>query len=116
MRPEPQFFFFPGATPTLEFVLPVEIDVSTDILYVSFSQGYETVKEYDQDSSAVTADGNSIYVAMSQADTLKFGAGDCEVQLRYLLADGTADVSVPVPGLVGRTQMTEVLQKEVTGT
>lgn len=110
MRLEPKFFFFPGATPTLEFILPVELDPGAgDILYVSFVQDHETVKEYDQGSSAVTVDGASVYVALPQADTLKFAAGDCTVQLRYLLADGTADVSVPVPGIIGYTQKTEVI-------
>ena len=108
MDVEPKFFFFPGSTPTFEFILPVEVDIAGgDILFVTLSQGYQTVLEFDQDSQALQAEGNSVLLTMSQRDTLLFKQGDCEAQIRYLLQDGTSDVSCPIHGRVGRTQKDE---------
>lgn len=111
MDMRPKFYFFQGSTPTLEFILPIELDVNDgDVVIVTLAQNHQTIKEYDQDDTAVTVEGGSVYVHMTQDDTLKFETGDVLAQLRYLLKDGTADVSCPIHGYVEATQKLEVIR------
>ena len=106
---ETEFLFFRGSTPTLELVLPLALDFS-DTVYLSFSQGGQTVLEYAMNGSPSPAgtgtlrraeeDENVLLLTMTQADTLALRTGDAELQLR-LKNDVGADTFRPLVGRVG---------------
>ncbi len=105
----PQFVFFRGSTPTLELELPLTL-AEGDAVYATFAQGGETVLEYAWGGTAQIAPEGSLtrsgtedrvlLLQMTQADTLRFRSGECELQLRIRTAAG-ADSFPPCLGLVG---------------
>ena len=81
----PKFAFWRGSTPTLAFTLPLEVDQSKDKLYISFAQDYAIKLELAAGQTGCSIAGKTV-----------------TAQLRYLLHDGTADVSNEIPGAVLR--------------
>lgn len=115
----PQFTFFQGSTPTLVFALPYALSPE-DSIYATFSQGGQTVTEYTYGgvpytpapSGNLTPDEESpcvLRVSLSQTDTFLFKAGDCELQIRVLKPNGSADTLFPVRGYVGKAQKDGVI-------
>lgn len=116
----PQFLFFQGSTPTLAFMLPYTPEES-DVIYATFSQAGKTVTEYTLNGAPATppptgtlsidsARPSVILISMTQADTLLFAPDNCELQLRILKENGSADTLFPVRGCVGKAQKTEVIE------
>ena len=116
---EPEFIFYQGSTPTLLLGLPYAL-ASDDVICATFSQGGRTVTEYrynaDPYSPAPTGtmepdDGNPSFlrISLTQADTFLFVPGCCELQLRTVKPNGSADTLLPVQGLVGKAQNQEVM-------
>ena len=113
----PRFLFFRGSTPTLELELPRELR-DGDVVYLTFAQKGKRVLEYainGRPSPAGTGslirsteDGSLLLVGMSQADTLRLAAGDCELQLRVRSGD-EAEVFPPIRGAVGQVRNQEVI-------
>lgn len=105
------FLIFQGTTPTLELVLPFEMDPD-DAAVATFRQGNMNRLEYGYNADvgvvvrgtgALTLqdDDNSVLLLeMTQADTLKLSEGDVEIQLRVSTQDG-ADAFAPIIGAVG---------------
>ena len=100
----PCFRFARGSTPTLAFRLPVRLSREEDRFNVTFWQDGGTVLELSERDARLVTDGQMLYAELTQADTLRFAAGPARVQVRYRLADGTADVSEQQFGMVGHTQ------------
>ena len=68
-----------GTTPVIKLTLPMQIDF--DVLYITFRQGEENILE--KTLTDVTIDGTTIFLPLSQADTLLFDQGNTVwVQLR----------------------------------
>lgn len=105
------FLIFQGTTPTLELVMPLELDVD-DAAVVTIRQGDTDVLEYGMNADPTAAisgtgtlelqegDQSVLLLAMTQADTLGLTVGDAELQLRIVTDEG-ADAFVPIPGAVG---------------
>ena len=98
----PKFAFRRGSTPMLAFTLPLELDAGKDKLYISFAQDYAVKLELAAGQTGCSIAGKTVTAQQTQADTLALEVGDVTVQLRYLLHDGTADVSNEIPGAVLR--------------
>lgn len=100
----PRFRFGRGSTPTLAFRAPVRINRKKDQVYVTFWQDNETKLELSQADDRLVIDKYTLYAELTQADTLAFAPGLFRVQIRYLLHDGTGDVSQQMLGMVEHTQ------------
>ena len=71
-----------GATQTLEWPLPTSIDLSAANIYFSaFQFGHLVLKK---SNASVHYEGNTVYVDLSQMDTLQFKEGEAKVQLGTL--------------------------------
>jgi hypothetical protein len=57
-----------GTTPVVKFNLPMEIDF--DVLYITFKQGSDIV--FEKELEDVTKDGTTLFLPLSQAETLLF--------------------------------------------
>lgn len=76
-----------GTTPTNTFTVDVDL-TQAEVLYVTYKQNARTVIEKALADVTVTA--KAVTVELSQADTLKFGKGEVEMQIRARLPDGSA--------------------------
>lgn len=97
--------WYRGSTPKQIFRTPM--DFRKAVLFVTYSQGGENVLERSNESMTITAD--SIEYTLTQEETLKFCAGDVEIQLRYRLPDGTADASKIIHTTAQRVLKGEVI-------
>lgn len=78
-----------GSTPTNTF--HVNLDLTEATIFVTYSQNGCIAFEKTGDDLEVTED--QIVVSLTQAETLSLKSGRVEIQIRYVLADGTADAS-----------------------
>lgn len=78
-----------GSTPTNTF--SVNVDLTDATVYVSYSQNGRIVIDKTGEDLDVSID--AIVVQLSQKDTLMLKPGEVEIQIRYVMADGTADAS-----------------------
>lgn len=79
-----------GATPVNRFTVNVDLREAT--VYVTYDQRGRTVIE-KTGSDLIIAE-RSVSVPLSQKDTLALKSGDdVDIQIRYVLPDGMADVS-----------------------
>lgn len=76
-----------GTTPTNTFTVDVDL-TQAEALFVTYKQSSRTVIEKALADVTVTA--KAVTVELSQADTLKFGKGEVEMQIRARLPDGSA--------------------------
>lgn len=76
-----------GTTPTYPIKMYMNIDVSLlDHFYITFRQGKKFVtKKFFADD----IQGDVVNCSLTQEDTLKFSVGECKVQIRGKLTDGT---------------------------
>lgn len=80
-----------GTTPTYKFGVPFDIE-SVDVLYVTFEQNGRVVIERDLDSCEIG--DKEIKVHLTQAETLKFTAGQLvTMQIRARFNTGKATAS-----------------------
>lgn len=81
-----------GTTPTLTITV-TGMDV-TDLktIKVTFKQGNIELTKATDDVT-IDAENNAISVPLTQEDTLKFGSGAVNVQIRGLLADGVTAIA-----------------------
>lgn len=76
-----------GATQTLEWPLPASIDLSGTNIYFSATQfGHLILKKSD---ASVRYEGSTVYVDLSQLDSLQFNEGEAKVQLNITSNGGT---------------------------
>lgn len=86
-----------GTTPT--HVFETDIDLTAASIYITYKQDNRTVVEkHGSDITVVSTVSSGVTtctmtIAMTQEETLAFKAGDVEIQVRYVLPDGTADAS-----------------------
>lgn len=78
-----------GSTPTNVF--NVNVDLTGATVFVSYSQNNKVIVE--KTGADVTIESDKITVELSQTDTLSFQNGRTEIQIRYVMSDGTADAS-----------------------
>ena len=81
-----------GTTPTLTITV-TGIDVADlKTIKVTFKQGNIELTKNTEDVS-IDVENNSISVPLTQQDTLMFGSGAVNVQIRGLLADGVTAIA-----------------------
>jgi len=83
-----------GSTPTNTFT--TDIDLSGATLFVSYGQdGCIVIEKTGEDLDVSVVEGETtIVLELSQEDTLKFRADrDVEIQIRYVMPNGSADAS-----------------------
>lgn len=70
-----------GTTPTLTFILPFSTD-GMDVLNLAFSQNNKIV--FQKTLKDVTLDGYSVYLTLTQEETLKLSSrqGSLDIQMR----------------------------------
>ena len=82
-----------GTTPTLTFKLNTDIDLSAlEEVWITI-KGNDKEKTYTIDDVFVESEEKSIILSMTQTDTLYFGAGRHNVQIRLRTDDGNAYAS-----------------------
>lgn len=86
-----------GSTPTHNIETDIDL-TGASAVYVTYHQG-GTIITKTGESLVITK--NSISVTLSQEDTLSFKAGKVQMQVRYVMPDGTADASEIVSFDVG---------------
>ena len=82
-----------GSTPTNTF--NCNVDLSSATVFVTYAQNNKVIGEKTGAVLTVTATttGSTVELELSQTDTLAFQKGLVEVQIRYVMSDGTADAS-----------------------
>lgn len=79
-----------GATQTLEWPLPTSIDLSGANIYFSATQfGKLILKKSDE---SVHYEGSTVYVDLSQLDSLQFQAGEANLQLNITADNGATRI------------------------
>lgn len=81
-----------GTTPTLSFKFGDDVDLSSiNALWITISNKLGSkIKEYSLDKVTILTDHHTINLKLSQEDTLYFGEGDLEIQIRIKKDDGSA--------------------------
>ena len=114
------FAFAQGSTPTLELLLPLEIDSDSDVVYATLSQGFETALEFAINGTPAKSstnpgtlivaedDPSMLYLSMTQADTLALDVDDVILQIRAKTSEG-ADTFLPLYGRVVAATKKEVI-------
>ena len=78
-----------GTTPTYTLKLPNDIDLSeASAVYVTFTDLYFK-KIIEKKDDELVIDTNTIDVYLTQEETLKFPTGEAQVQVNYLIVNGT---------------------------
>ena len=81
-----------GTTPTLT-IRVIDMDVGDmGSIYVTFKQGEKLLTKTNEQIS-VDTEYNTVSIPFSQEETLLFGRGMVETQIRALLKDGTTAVA-----------------------
>ena len=97
-----------ATTPTFILTLPGSVDPGDmENVYFSLVQNNVNIMKTDQD---ITIDGQSIYVSLSQVDTVKLIPGTAKIQLNWTYPNGNRACSQIV-----QINVTENLLKEVVG-
>ena len=79
-----------GTTPTHIFTTGVDLS-TVSVLWLTYKQGTKVLTKSLEDITIDSEDTTRFSVTLSQSDTLRFDAGAyVGIQLRVLLADGTA--------------------------
>jgi hypothetical protein len=111
----PQFLLPRGGTPVLELCLPF-VPEAEDTVYLTLCQGGVPVLEYAMNGQAnppaegslsLSEDG-TLLARMTQSDTLRLAAGECELQVR-VKTDLGADVFPILRGAVSRLRKQGVI-------
>lgn len=78
-----------GSTPTHTF--NVNVDLRNATVYVTYSQRGVTIVEKTGEDLTITQ--TTVALKLTQSETLQFSNGRVEIQIRYVMADGSADAS-----------------------
>lgn len=76
-----------ATTPTFILTLPAAVDLSeaTKVVFSAAQEQYVIEKT----GTALTIDGQTVSVYLTQAETLKLHAGTLKLQLNWIYADGS---------------------------
>lgn len=97
-----------GSTTAMSLTVPESLDLmNAAAIYVTVAQGKKIVTKKSGDPG-VTVDHHVIHVKMTQQETLSFDVGVVEIQLRWLMPDGSAEATE-----IARVNNKGVLLKEV---
>lgn len=83
-----------GSTPTNTFNCNVDLTGAT--VFVSYAQRGTVIVEKTGNDLTITATdtGSAVELTLTQAETLRFQSGNVvDIQIRYVMSDGTADAS-----------------------
>lgn len=113
----PVFLIYRGSSPTLELRMPKPMD-PTDTVFLTLAQAGLRVVEYAWNGTPVQPGDGSLSPApgrddllllrMTQGDTLRLAAGDCELQLRMRDENGIRVLPL-LHGAVGEVRKQEVI-------
>ena len=96
-----------ATTPTLILSLPETVDLTQAAnVYFTMKQGDSFIRKHGDD---LTVSVNTVYVELSQQETLRFFPGSAELQLNWTYADGKRACSDIVILQVGPNLELEVL-------
>lgn len=77
---------------TCKHTFRTNVDLTNATVFVTYQQGKSTILEKTNDELEIQA--RKLIVNLTQEDTLSFAANSTvTIQVRYILADGTADAS-----------------------
>lgn len=80
-----------GSTSATTLTVPESLDLTAaKAVYVTFAQGGKLLTKKSGDPG-LEIEANTLRVRMTQQETLDFAVGPVEIQLRWLMPDGTAD-------------------------
>ena len=96
-----------GTTPTFILTLPSDVDLSDATnIYFTVTQRNTSVTKH---GSEIQLDGNQVSIFMTQAETLQFSEGSCEVQLNWVYANGERAATKPVTIKVEKNLLKRVI-------
>lgn len=96
-----------ATTPRFVLELPDTVDLTQAAnVYFALKQGNVLIEKSTAD---LTVDTHTVYVALSQAETLRLAAGMARIQLNWTYADGTRACTNIVTVNVLQNLMMEVL-------
>ena len=99
-----------GSTQGLELGMPPDLDLDEYTIYFSAEQFNKTAIE-KHGEPYVTYSGNTIFVSLSQMDTLQLEPGEAKVQINLIMNNG--EVRIPTyeaPIKVLRNQIRRVIR------
>lgn len=80
-----------GSTSATTLTVPESLDLTAaKAVYVTFAQGSKLLTKKSGDPG-LEIEAHTVRVQMTQQETLDFAVGPVEIQLRWLMPDGTAD-------------------------
>ncbi len=80
-----------GSTSATTLTVPESLDLTAaKAVYVTFAQGSKLLTKKSGDPG-LEIEAHTVRVRMTQQETLDFSVGPVEIQLRWLMPDGTAD-------------------------
>ena len=80
-----------GSTSTVTLTVPEILDLTAaTAVYITFAQDRKMITKKSGDAG-VTIDRHTVLVRFTQSETLGFQTGMIDVQIRWLLPDGTAE-------------------------
>lgn len=80
-----------GSTSCTTLTVPESLDLTAaKAVYVTFAQGSRLLTKKTGDPG-VSIEAHTVRITMTQEETLSFATGPVEIQLRWLMPDGTAD-------------------------
>lgn len=77
-----------GTTPTITLTV-TDVPLSGATIYLAFRQGRHLLIKSGSDLTVDTAEG-TVAVTLTQAETLQFAPGTCEIQIRGIYATGVS--------------------------
>lgn len=78
-----------GSTPVNTF--NVNIDLTGATVFITYKQNGRLILE--KTGADVTIEPTALSVSLTQQETLAFGVGNVEIQIRYVFPNGSADAS-----------------------
>lgn len=103
---------YQGTTPTI--VLTVEgADLDESTCYVTFKCGLG--KTITKSGNELAVSGNEIAVHLTQEDTLQFSPGQCEIQVRWIDANGNAMATETANLDVDRVLLKKIIEYQGEG-
>lgn len=80
-----------GSTSATTLTVPESLDLTAaKAVYVTFAQGGKLLTKKSGDPG-LEIEAHTVRVRMTQQETLDFFVGPVEIQLRWIMPDGTAD-------------------------
>lgn len=82
-----------GSTSVIKLTVPDTIDLTqAKKICITLAQGTRNLTLWG-DSAGVTVESHTVRVQLTQRETLAFAVGGVNIQIRWMMPDGTADAT-----------------------